>query len=131
MRARKCPPGAALEAGSWLLHLPGSRIRATACFFRPRKGSQIAQKKLPGTFRPSQGRKKKKIGNIPTLKQLEELKSETTNHHGSEVHERVYLGLFRGASCNSPLLHCLFAARLLPAGGGGERGGGSASVAVL
>lgn len=50
-------------------------------------GSHIAQKKLPGTFSLSQG--KKKIGNLPTCKQLEELKSETTNHYESEVHERV------------------------------------------
>lgn len=42
--ARKFPPGAALKAGSWLLHLPGSRIRATACFFRPRRESYSPEK---------------------------------------------------------------------------------------
>lgn len=113
--ARKFPPGAALKAGSWLLHLPGSRIRATACFFRPRRES-YSPEKTSRDFQPVP--RKKKIGNIPTCKQLEELKSETTNHHGSEVHERVQFSLFRDASFNSPLVYCVFATELAPSPGG-------------
>lgn len=84
--ARKFPAGAALKAGSWLLHLPGSRIRAAACFFRPRRESYSPEKNFPGLLACP---KEKKFGSVPTCKQLEELKSETTNHYESEVHERV------------------------------------------
>lgn len=42
--ACKFPLGASMKAGSWLLHLPGSRIRATACFFRPRRESYSPEK---------------------------------------------------------------------------------------